>query len=194
MAEDLPEIDQIKVKGSGGQTWFKLQPPSKSSKEKSERTQEISKRKKSKKTQVLGLKKLTMCKGGLCKKAILRHREVKFKNPREKEKVSTSFRGKLTDCLQWNRIQSDSRRPESQVAWVGTSTPFLAVGPLLTPPHSRHLLCAARYLPHREVTSESGELTSAKPWHRTPITWDLALMVMRSSDAHKSMKQCLRHA
>lgn len=37
-----------------------------------------------------------MCKGGLCKKAILRHREVKFKNPREKEKVSTSFRGKLT--------------------------------------------------------------------------------------------------
>lgn len=36
-----------------------------------------------------------MYKGGLCKKAIFRHRKVKFKNPRGGKK-SANFRGKLT--------------------------------------------------------------------------------------------------
>ena len=33
------------------------------------------------------------------KKTIFRHRKVKFKNPKDKEKASTSFRGKLTQIL-----------------------------------------------------------------------------------------------
>ena len=41
-----------------------------------------------KKTQVLGLKKLTTYKGGLCKKTIFRHRKVKFKNPRGKKSAN----------------------------------------------------------------------------------------------------------
>ena len=98
----------------------KLQPPSKrSSKERPERIKEISKINKSGKTQILRLKELTTCKGGLCKKTIFRHTVVKFKNPREEEKVPNSFREKNdTDFLQWNRSQNDRWRLESQAAWV----------------------------------------------------------------------------
>lgn len=79
------------------ETEDKLQPPSKRrSKERPERIQEISKINKSGKTQILRWKELTTCKGGLCKKTIFRHTVVKFKNPREEEKVPNSFREKTT--------------------------------------------------------------------------------------------------
>lgn len=136
-----------------------------------------------------------MCKGGLCKKAILRHREVKFKNPREKRKSVNFFQGKIDRLPTVEQNSEDSRRPGKPSGLSGNLNPFPGGRASSLTHHSRHLLCAARYLPHREVTSESGELTSAKPWHRTHITGDLApygYEIIRCTQVNETVSQtCL---
>ena len=102
--------------------------------------------------------------------------------------------------LTWLRLPTVEQKSE----WLMETWEPSGLGGNLSPfprgrasPHSTSLAPSFVWgtcLPHRGVISELGELTSVKPWRRAPTMQDLALTVMRASDAHKSTKQCLRPA